>query len=467
MIKTLRTFLDDVRKLGPEYYIELKKPVSTDMEPYMIQQKLAADNKYPVIFCPEVKGYSQPLVTNTFGSYDLLGLALDMVPGTCSKKQILEEFAKRSSNLIPPIEIDAKDAPCKDIVWTGEEVDLNRLPFTHHAELDHGKYITTGFTIMKDPSTGIYNCGWYRHELINRDTITAMINPSNHGKYIGRACAEKGIRLPVALAIGHHPAVTMGSCVGGSIDMNEYEVMGGLTGAPVRLVKAETVDLLVPADAEIILEGYIEHPEKEVDDGPFAEFAGYYGIVMPAYEIHITAITMRKDAIMHELDPAHSEHNLSAVLAYELNHYRALTAAFPSVTGVHLPPSGCCMFSVYIQMHKGVQGEAKRAGMLALSSSSMCKTAVIVDDDVDIYNEKDVMWAIATRTQADKDITIIPEVTGSHLDPLAYNELSRNEHGTLVSKVIIDATVPLMRSFPPRVKPKKALMDSINLEEYI
>ena len=466
MAKDLRTFLDSVRKLGPEYYVELKKEVDTYMEPYMIQQKLAAENKFPVIYCPHVKGYSQPLVTDTFGSYDLLGLALDMAPGTVSKKSILQEFAKRSSNLIPPVEISREEAPCKAVVMTGDDVDLNKLPFTHHAELDHGKYITAGFCIMKDPATGIYNAGWYRHEILNKNTITAMINPSNHGKYIGRACAERGERLPVALAIGHHPAVVMGSCVGGSIDMCEYDVMGGLTGEPIRLVKAETVDLLVPADAEVILEGYIEHPEKEVPDGPFAEFAGYYGHVMPSYEITITGITTRKDAIMHELDPAHVEHNLSGVLAYELNHYNALTKAFPSVTGVHLPPSGCCMFHVYIQMHKGVQGEAKRAAMLSLSSVSMCKMAIVVDDDVDIYNERDVMWAVATRCQGDRNIQIIPAVTGSHLDPLAYGE-DRDEVGTLVTKVIIDATKPLGKEFAPRVKPKQSLMDSIVLEDYL
>ena len=169
---------------------------------------------------------------------------------------------------------------------------------------------------------------------------------------------------------------------------------------------------------------------------------------------------------MHELDPAHCEHNLSGVLAYELNHYNALTKAFPSVTGVHLPPSGCCMFHVYIQMHKGVQGEAKRAAMLSLSSVSMCKMAIVVDDDVDIYNERDVMWAVATRVQGDRNITIIPDVTGSHLDPLAYSE-NRDEAGTLVTKVIIDATKPLQKEFAPRVKPKQSLMDSINLDDYI
>ena len=466
MVKDLRSFLEDVKKAGPEYYIELKKEVSTYMEPYMVQQKLAEENKYPVIFCPKVKGYTQPLVTDTFGSYDLLGIALDMAPGTVSKKAILEEFSHRSDNMIAPVEIARDEAPVKDIVMTGDEVDLDKLPFTHHAKLDHGKYITTGFTVMKDPDTDIYNCGWYRHEILNKNTITAMINPSNHGKYIGRRATELKREVPVALAIGHHPAVCMGSCVGGSIDMNEYEIMGGLTGEPIRLVKAETVDLLVPADAEVILEGYIRHPEKEVDDGPFAEFAGYYGHVMPAYEIEITAITMRRDAIMHELNPAHCEHNLSGVLSRELTHYRNLKREFPSVTGVYLPPSGCCTFHVYIQMHKGVPGEAKRAAMLALGSISECKMAIVVDDDVDIYNERDVMWAVATRVQGDRNITILPDVTGSHLDPLAYGE-NREEKGTLVTKMIIDATKALNKEFAPRVKAPQDLLDSINLEDYI
>ena len=353
----------------------------------------------------------------------------------------------------------------QEVVLTGDDVDLSILPITHHAVDDHGKYITAGFTVCKDPDTGIYNAGWYRHEVLSKNSVTAMINPNNHGKYIARRNAELNQDMEVALVIGHHPAAVMGSCVSGSIDLDEYEVMGGLLGEPLEVVKAKTVDLYVPADAEVVLEGII-HPKTEVDDGPFAEFAGYYGRVMPAYVIEITAITMRKDAIWHDLDPAHCEHNLSGVLSFESAYFSAVKRVVPSVTGVHLPPSGCCLFTVYIQIKKRVMGEANLAAMVALGAVFMGKMVIVVDDDIDIYNEREVMWAVATRVQGDKNITIIPNVSGSHLDPLAYDE-DRINKGSMTTKVIIDATKPIGKEFSKRVKPSMEALEKIHLEDYL
>ncbi len=466
MAKDLRSFIEDVKKEGSEYYIELSKPLDTVLEPCMLQQQLGAQNKFPVMYCHKMKGSKLPLVTNTFGSYDLMGIAMDIAPGKGSKRSILEEYMKRCANLIPPVEVNRDKAPVREVILKGNDVDLGLLPIVHHAKNDHGKYLTTAFTICKDPETGIHNAGWYRHEILNKNTITCMINPNNHGKYIARKNAELGNgKMEVALVIGHHPAVVMGSCVSGSIDLDELQVMGGLIGEALPVVKGETVDLLVPADAEIVLEGYLD-TTKEIPDGPFAEFAGYYGHEMPSYEITITAITMRHDAIYHDLDPAHTEHNLSGVLSFEASLYNSVKAKIPSVLGVHLPPSGCCLFTAYIQIKKRVPGEGTRTGLVAIGAESMLKTAIVVDEDIDIYNERDVMWAFATRFQADKDFTMIPNITGSHLDPTAYDE-TRLGKGNMVTKCVIDATRPVSSEFAERVKPPKELMNSVKLEDFI
>ena len=465
MAKNLRTFLEDVKKEGPDYFVEVKKELSTDLEPFYVQQKLAADNKFPVLWCPKIEGSTLPLVTNTFGSYDLQGIALGISPKEgASKNNILMENQRRRENLTEPQEIAKSDAPVKDVILTGDQVDLGVLPICHHASGDHGRYITAGFTVCKDPDTGIYNAGWYRHEVLDKKSITCMINPNNHGKYIARRCKELGKSMEFALVIGHHPTVLMGSCVSGSIDLDEYKVMGGLLNEPLRLVKAETVDLMVPADAEVVLEGVI-HPEIEVEDGPFAEFAGYYGRKMPAYRMEISAITMRKDAIWYDLDPASVEHPLSGALSFESAYYTAIKRVVPSVTAVHLPPSGCCLFTIYVSIKKRVPGEANMAALAALTGTSMGKTVIVVDDDIDIYNERDVLWAVATRVQGDKNINIIPWVAGSHLDPLAYDE-TRLGKGPMTTKVIIDATKPVELGFSERVKPSAELMDKINLKDY-
>lgn len=465
MAKDLRSFIADVKELGPSYFMELSKEVDPIMEISTLQELLGKEERYPVMYFDKVKGSELPLVTNTFASYDLLGAMFGIKPGTGNKRDILLEYQKRSRNLTDPVEISKAEAPCKEVIWTGDEVDLGKLPIPQHCPKDEGRYVSAGFTVSRDPETGIYNCGWYRHVVKSRNEITAMINPNNHGKYIGRKYKDLGKKMEVALVIGHHPAVVLGSGERGSIDMDEFQVMGGLMGEPVRLVKGETIDLLVPADAEIVIEGYID-PTVDTTDGPFAEFAHYYGHEMPAWMINVTAITMRKDAIFYDLDPAHVEHNLSGVLPFENNLLTAVKAKCPSVTGLHLPPSGVCLFHAYISIKKRNPGEGRLVGLSALASETMLKMAVVVDDDIDIYSERDVLWAVATRVQADKNVVIIPEVCGSHLDPLSYDE-SRTKRGSMTTKMIIDATKPVDTPFAERVRPDETLMKTLKIEDFI
>ncbi|MBC3938125.1 MULTISPECIES: UbiD family decarboxylase [Anaerotruncus] len=463
MAKDLRTFIDSVKAAGPKYFLELTKPVDSNLEISTLQQQMDDAAKFPVMYFDKVKGYDMPLITNTFGSYDMLGQIFGLKANT-SKDQILQEYIKRGNNPIDPVVID-KDAPCQEVVWEGADIDLNKLPIPIHAPLDEGRYVSAGFTVCKDPDTGIYNAGWYRHVVKSANQITAMINPNNHGKHIGRRYAELGRKMEVALVIGHHPAVILASCERGSIDMDEFKVMGGFLEEPVRMVKGKTIDLLVPADAEIVLEGWID-PAVEAKDGPFAEFAHYYGHEMPAYMINVTAITMRKDAIFYDLNPAGTEHNMSGVLPFESILYRAVKSKMPSLKALHLPPSGVCLFHSYISIKKRNPGEGRMAGLAAIAAESMLKMAIVVDDDIDVYNERDVMWAVATRVQGDKDIVIIPDVCGSHLDPLSYDE-TRLERGSMTTKVIIDATKPVGKEFATRVMPDEKTMNRISIEDYL
>lgn len=271
--------------------------------------------------------------------------------------------------------------------------------------------------------------------------------------------------MEVVLFVGHHPAVVLGSLVRGSLDLDELEAIGGLLGEPLEVTDAETVDLPVPAWAEVVIEGVID-PQKEITDGPFAEYTGYYGGVAKAWQIDVKAITMRKDAIYHDLDPAHREHNLSCVLCFESVIYEAVKKAVPTVQAVHLPASSCSLYTVYISLKKRIQGEGKLAALAALSAEINLKTAVVVDDDIDVYNEHEVLWAVATRVEADLDVSIIPRVTGAHLDPSAYDE-TRYKRGHMTSKVIVDATKPIDLPFATRITPSLELWASMKLDDYI
>ena len=272
--------------------------------------------------------------------------------------------------------------------------------------------------------------------------------------------------MEAVLFIGHHPAALIGTLCEGPIDLSELEVMGGLLGEPLQVVNGDTVDIPVPAFAEIAIEGHLD-PTNETSDGPFAEFTGYYGPSKdPVGLMKVSAITMREDAIYHDLDPAHQEHNLAGALTLESTVYSNVRHLVPTVTGVYLPVSGSCRFTTYVAIKKRVQGEGKSAGMAALTANPGIKIAIVVDSDIDIYDEQRVLWAIATTFEADRDLTIIPNAMGSHLNPSAYGEV-RAESGPMNTKVIIDATRPVSLQFENRIGHPQAVWDRIRLKDYL
>ncbi len=466
MNKDLRQFLQVAKKAGSDFYVEVKRSLKPELEPCILQEKLAKEGRFPVISCPEIEGSRLPLVTNLFGSYEMLGLALDMDPKGVGKAEILREYKRREADIKPIQMIPASEAPIKEVILQGKDVDLSLLPIIQHHQRDSGKYIPIGCLVCKDPDTGIPNVGVYRHEVKGKDQLGCLVGPAQHAGYIARRYAELSKPMEVVVFIGHHPAVVLGSQTRGDLDMNELEVTGGLLGEPLQMTPAETVDLPVPAYAEIAIEGII-HPRDMSTDGPFAEYTGYYGVAMkPCYLIQVTAITMRQDAIYHDLDPAHQEHNLAGVLGHESTVYDSVKRAIPTVKAVHFPPSGNCVDHMYISIAKRLQGEGKLAGMAALTASHSAKLAVIVDEDIDAYDEQEVLWAVATRMEGDIDISIIPWVHGADLDPTNYDE-TRFKRGHMTTKVIIDATMPVDVPFETRITPSQELWNSMNLDAYL
>jgi len=465
MNKDMRTFCDELKEMGPGYLLEIKKAVNTKYEPCVIQQKLAAEGKYPVLFFEKVEDSRYPLVTNLFGSYPLLGLALGVDPNE-PKSVILKNYREKIENPVPVKEIPKSDSPVKEVVLNKEDVDLGLLPIVHHAENDSGKYITVGNLILRDPDTGVTNVGMYRHEVQSKNALGCMFNPAHHAAYIYRKYKELNRPMEAVLFLGHHPAAVIGCLARNPFGTSELEMMGALMDEPLEVTQAETVSLPVPAYAEVAIEGFLD-PNQETGDGPFAEYTGYYGpSKKPIGLMQITAITMRKDAIYHDLDPAHREHNLAGVLTFEASVFDSVKKLVPSVTGVYMPSSGCCVYNAYVRIKKRVPGEGKSAGLAALSAEPNLKMVIVVDDDIDIYNEEQVLWAISTRFEADMDLTMIPNMTGAHLDPSAYGEV-RTERGPMTTKLIIDATRPATLAFADRIVPPEEAWERIKLEDYI
>ena len=465
MNKDLRTFLAEARQMGPDYFASVSRRVDPIYEPCVIQQKFAARDEWPVIRFDNVAGSDMALVTNLFGKYELLGLALGVDPDR-PKSEILDRFRERVAKPVPTKQVSRDEAPVKQVVIGKDKVDLGKFPVLKHAEGNSGKYIAVGCLVVKDPETGVLNAGVYRHEIQGKAEIACMFNPAHHAGYIYRKYCEAGKPMQAVLFIGHHPAAVLGALSKQPFHTDEYQMMGALMGEPLEVVDAETVDIPVPAWAEIAIEGYLD-PAKETKDGPFSEYTGFYGPAKdPVGLMQVTAITMRKDAIYHDLDPSHREHNLAGALTFETSLYTSVSKLVPSVTGVHMPASGNCTFTAYIKIKKRVPGEGKSAGLAAIAGDANVKIAVVVDDEIDIYNDSDVLWAISTHVQADRDVTIIPFAMGAHLDPSAYGEV-RTEKGPMQTKMIIDATRPATLPFADRIVPPKEAWDRIRLEDYV
>ncbi len=470
MSKDLRQFLEVAKKAGPEYYVEVKRPLNRDLEANYIQEKLDKAGRVPVIYVPEVEGCKMPYCTNLFGSYNMIGLALDMDPEyvkQVGKYGVQMEYSKRMGDRKQKQWISQSEAPVKDVVLKGEDIDiLEVLPVPKGQVGDSNPFITSACCICKDPDKGIPNMGIYRHEVQGKNVLGCRSGSASHFTVNARRHGELGKKMDVALCIGHHPAISMAANAIGSIYMDEMEIAGGLLGEPLRVTQGETVDLPIPADAEIIIEGWVD-PNEWATDGVFSEFSGYYGIPeQTCYLFHATCITMRKDAIYQGLDSAHREHIILEAVSRETAVYEAVKRRIPGVKAVSTPFSGRGLH-YYVSIKKNVMGEGKLAGLVALAEAYEATVAIVVDDDIDIFDEEKVLWAVATRVDWSRNVAFNPEIMGADHNPVSHGERGPGEMGRLTTKVIIDATRPLSMPYQTPITTDKEVWDKIKLEDYI
>src|SRR5215218_3050715 len=307
MAQDLRTYLDQLIATSPESLKVVEDEVDPEFEATAIVHKILNDPAYPnfpAILFKNIKGSPVPLMLNLHGTYDRVALSI----GT-DVQGMVPEYGKREGSPIPTTMVDSANAPVHEVVWTGDQIDVTKLPFLVHQELDAGKYITSAATISRDPDSGRLNSGIFRHQIQGPKQVGFMTNPAHHTSYILRANREAKRQMEVALVIGHHPAMLMSAVsklpgIGG-----ELEVMGGLLGESVEVVQAKTVDLQYPAHAEIVIEGIVDtDPEKVQNEGPFGEYPLYYTRLGPMPWVQITAVTMRRQPIYVDVFNAHREH---------------------------------------------------------------------------------------------------------------------------------------------------------------
>jgi len=458
MGKDLRTYLEELAAARPDDLLVWDEEVDPRWGVTSVIERLEGEGRNPAVLFTRVRGSQVPCLINLGASFGRLALAL----GKRDVREAVDDLAFRESTPLPPREVSRAEAPVKEVVLTGDAIDLDLLPILVHNEFDGGYYIDAGPMILRQRGDGAYNVGLYRHEKHDRRTLGVMINPANHGNYIRAEYEDHNEPAQCAIVIGHHPAwllaaVTKQPSVGG-----ELEVAGAFLGEPLEVVRAETVDLLVPARAEIVIEGVIP-PGKRRHEGTFGEWPRYYYKEGPQPYIEITAITMRRRPIYQSIFNAHNEHTVIGALPRVGSLLRRVRGAVPSVTAVNLPISGAGRSHCYIAIKKRADGEPKQAAMAAMVTDPNIKLVIVVDDDVDVFNEEQVLWALATRFQADRGLAIIPHALGSHLIPTAYG-WNRLEKGTMESKLICDATKPLPPyDFPRAARAPEALVKAVDL----
>lgn len=353
----------------------------------------------------------------------------------------------------------------QEVVLRGDQVDLSAFPFAVHSRDDAAPYITAGVLVVRDPTTGRINTGIYRLMLGGNDWVSVNAAPDHDLGRILAAATTAGEQLEVAVVIGHHPAYLVGSQLKHDTTVDSHEVTGALLGAPLEVTPGVSVDLPVPARAEIVLEGVVD-PAQRVEEGPFGEFTYYYGHTT-APVCRITAITHKRAPIFHDLHPTHREHLcLWLFPGREARLLSRLQAVVPGVRDVRIPfHSGG--LSAYVTIAKTHQGEGKQAVLAALAADHFLKHVIVVDDDVDIFDDTRVLWSAQVRVQPDRDILTVSGARGIKMDPSAdvVEVAGKPQHVT--SKQGVDATRPLHPAFPSAADLPHTGFDAIDVFDYL
>jgi len=371
-----------------------------------------------------VKDRDFSLCGGILGSMDRIALAMN-----CKKGNINDFLVKCLENPIKPNIV--KQAVCQENVYVGDEVDLDKVPIPQHAPKDGGPFITGGVIVSKEHNGTKQNLSFQRLQVKGKNKLSIMINEWRHLKEFYDAAEKTGKSLPIAIVSGTDPVIYVAA--GLRYDGDETEVAGAIRGKAIDVVKCVTSDIYVPATAEFVIEGEIL-PDYREEEGPLGEFTGHYSAPWLSPVVKVTAITHRNGAIYQTINGASYEHiNLGNVLPREPLLKKFATYVSSGVVNVHIPPYGSGFLAI-VQIKKKNPGEPKNIALAAMMTYVNIKNVIVVDEDVDIYNPADVMWAMSCRVIPEKDIFYIPNAQGHELDPCS------DERGTQ-TKMGIDATL--------------------------
>jgi 2,5-furandicarboxylate decarboxylase 1 len=438
-MRSLRTYLENLRQVAPHQLLRVKEPVDWRYEvtSRVAEMEMRRDN--PALLFESVRGYSTPLLINLFGNIDRISLGLgDGSHIHRSRLDFYDEWNRLFADDVPPVHTG--DGPVKETRYKGGDIDLESLPIPRFHEQDGGRYVTAGLLAARNPDDPEeMNLSYVRMHLKGRDRFGVSLHSRGHmWQYFERSKAA-GNPLEVAVIIGAHPALYLAAA---AKITGEYRKAGALLGEPIELVRCETVDLPVPTQAEIVLEGKITLEEE--DEGPFTEYTGYISGRSTRNLLRVSAITRREDAIFLAVAPSNSaEHLLLSGLPKQARISRALVdfAHTPALKDIIWPVSAT-HFACFISLREGMHttpGLAKQLGLLLLGLDHYVKMVAILPANTDTSDVTNVLGTIALRCDfvEGSDLEILGGVFSQWLDP-------SSPKAGVSSKMIINATGPEM-----------------------
>jgi len=397
----------------------VKKEIPTE---YEMAGVIEALGEKPVFF-EKPKESSIPVVAGLVSSKELISKALGI-----KKEQLLHKLASALSKPVPPTVVAAGE--CQEVIE--KDVDLTKLPIMRYTEKDGGKYIASAVAIVKNPEFGTRNMAFHRLMLIGKNKFVARI-VENRGT--DTALKKAGGELEIALCIGNSTPVLLAAATSLPMGVDELGMANALE--KTELVKCKTVDLEVPRNCEIVLEGRITR--EKTAEGPFLDTTGTIDKIRQQPIIEIKCVTHREKPIYQALLPGRNEHKFLMGMPKEPSIFNEVNKVC-ECKDVYVTPGGCSWLHAVVKIAKKNADDGKKAIAAAFEGHKSLKHCVIVDDDIDIYDPHDVEWAIATRFQADKNTVILPHQPGSSLDP--SGDLTEGKKAT-TCKMGLDATVPL------------------------
>jgi len=456
--KDLRQFISAIEQSGD--LVQINQETDWDVEAGAVSRR-TYDFGGPCLWFKNIKDYPPEftILNGPVGTWRRVAIAMGLEPNT-PVKEIYREYERRIDNRIAPYIVDPKDAPCKQNILLGDEVDLNKLPAPMIHEGDGGRYIGTwDIVVTKDPETGWSNWGMYRFMVHNEKFLagwpqtTSQLALMMREKYLPQNKA-----MPVALVIGAEPICHMVATAPVRPGESEENVAGGLRQEPVDLVKCETNDLMVPAHAEIIIEGEIP-ADITVPDGPFGEYPGYRsGTMAEGIAFKVKAITYRNNPIlsMTALGVPTDDSSIAASLTAAVGMKRGLQRRGVPVTDVYVPPEGVTHL-VIVGVKEGGAAMTQKVIDFFTARRVMVSKVIVVDQDIDVFDMGQVMHAFATKCHPGRGILINHyEGRANALTPYYSAEERRTLNG---ASVAFDATWPL--EWPKELVPPKASFEGI------